>query len=239
MTNARRKSAITFQEKNEISGVVGLLDTDFASSLCSVDEGTISEDTKARRRDQQCRVGEWEIRGKKWRTKNVSKLGSLRSYPLLIEFQYVRLLRELDQLTTLRESLLSNLDADGVPVKKKHKKNTKKPTRRFHGNISKASERGPASLKSPPTIPAVGMVKKSWLNRQPADQKVDLVKNPEWWAVWKASAPAFPVEVQKYWDELPNDTASETEELAETGDATPSGEASDSVPVDAGSVPTL
>jgi hypothetical protein len=51
-----------------------MLDTDYASSVISVAEADISEDSKKRRQNAEAGKGANMVRGKAWRTKRVSRL---------------------------------------------------------------------------------------------------------------------------------------------------------------------
>ena len=70
----RRKAAILFENSWGFAGADALLDTDYASSIVSVDEAKISEDTKSRRQKAEAGKGANMVRGKAWRTKRVSHL---------------------------------------------------------------------------------------------------------------------------------------------------------------------
>ncbi|KAF7372224.1 hypothetical protein MVEN_00081900 [Mycena venus] len=85
VTAARQEVVEQFEVEYEVSGAAALLDTDFASSVVSLNESTISETTRKRRKAQGGRKGDWMVVGKNWRRKS-----------------YVRFLRELDRFVKLK-----------------------------------------------------------------------------------------------------------------------------------------
>ena len=69
----RRKAAVEFKRHWGYAGVEAMLDTDYASSVISVAESDISEDSKKRRQLAEAGKGANMVRGKTWRTKRVSR----------------------------------------------------------------------------------------------------------------------------------------------------------------------
>ena len=71
ITQDRRKAAAEFERVWGYKGVEGMLDTDYASSILSLDKETISNDSKERWRKVEAGKGANMVRGKTWRTKKV------------------------------------------------------------------------------------------------------------------------------------------------------------------------
>jgi hypothetical protein len=68
----RRKASTEFERVWGYKGVEGMLDTDYASSIISVDEENLSEDSRERRKKVEAGKGANMVRGKRWRSKRVS-----------------------------------------------------------------------------------------------------------------------------------------------------------------------
>lgn len=68
----RRKAAVEFECLWGYKGAEGMLDTDYASSIISMDDDDISDDSKQRRRNAEAGKGANMVRGKTWRSKRVS-----------------------------------------------------------------------------------------------------------------------------------------------------------------------
>ncbi|KAJ7873693.1 hypothetical protein B0H13DRAFT_2348926 [Mycena leptocephala] len=192
VTKARRDVVAEFEEIYDVKGAAALLDTDFASSLVSLGESDISDTTRAQRKKQGGRKGDWMVCGKAWHRKS-----------------YVRFLRELDRLIALKLAAATEKKTDGQAPKKRKRQTARKTTPRFHGNISKASNRPPASTKNPPIVPIAGMVKRSWNAMQ--EEKVVTLANPAWWGTWEEKADSLDSDAQDALDELPTDSDSEME----------------------------
>ncbi|KAJ7904931.1 hypothetical protein B0H13DRAFT_2510066 [Mycena leptocephala] len=185
VTAARRDVVADFETTYEVSGAAALLDTDFASSIVSLDEELISEATRERRKQQGGREGDW---------------------------MYLRFLRELDRFIKLKAAAIKKKKINDKkqttePPKKKRRANPKQSTRRFHAAQNKASDRPPNSTKN--IIPIAGMVKKSWQARQ--SEKVDTLPTPDWWKSWADDAAELETDVQELLDELSSDTLTESE----------------------------
>jgi hypothetical protein len=71
LMHERRKGAVEFERRWGYKVVDGMLDTDYASSILSVDEEDLSEDSKDRRRRVEAGKGANMSRGKAWRSKRV------------------------------------------------------------------------------------------------------------------------------------------------------------------------
>lgn len=71
ITQDHHKAAAEFERVWGYKGVEGMLDMDYASSILSLDEETISDGSKERRRKVEARKGANMVRGKTWHTKKV------------------------------------------------------------------------------------------------------------------------------------------------------------------------
>ncbi|KAJ7508236.1 hypothetical protein B0H11DRAFT_1902553 [Mycena galericulata] len=181
VTANRRSVVDEFETMYGVSGAAGLLDTDFASSLVSVDESEITDRTTQRRKELGARPGDW---------------------------MYVRFLRELDRFYSIKLAATKK-HGDAAPPRKKQRSNPKKSTPRFAANLDKASNRPPASKKNPPIRPIAGMVKKSWNAGQ--KEKVVTLEDPDWWDTWVDDAESLDSDVQELIDELPTDSDSDSD----------------------------
>ncbi|KAJ7126602.1 hypothetical protein C8R43DRAFT_1134927 [Mycena crocata] len=196
VTAARRNVVDEFQEHFNVEGAGALLDTDFASSVISLDEKDISDATKTRRKERGGRAGDWMVCGKNWQRK-----------------KYVRFLRELDRFIVLKETAKTDAKkaktANQQPAQKRQRQNPKKITTRFYGTVTKFSDRAPASRKKNPIIPITGMVKKSWMAGEKGE-KIATLDDPDWWEMWEDDAEPLDSDTQALLDELPSDSEPET-----------------------------
>lgn len=67
-----------FERVWKFKGIEGMLDTDYASNVVSLNESDISDDTMRRRRLTEAGKGANMVRGKTWRSKTVSARCSIR-----------------------------------------------------------------------------------------------------------------------------------------------------------------
>jgi hypothetical protein len=110
--------------------------------------------------------------------------------------QFVTLLKVLDHMgRTIKtrpapEIVDPPVDGQSVtesltqPARKKRRvniKSSKLAKKTFYAAPLKANSRGPASTKSPKTIPFVGMVWKSWLRAYDVENMMELREDYVWW----------------------------------------------------------
>ncbi|KII90057.1 hypothetical protein PLICRDRAFT_174853 [Plicaturopsis crispa FD-325 SS-3] len=191
-TIARRNAIPALEKQFGITGVIALLDTDYASSEYSMSASDIGSEIEERiARQKVGRFGTWAKHGKQWRRK-----------------KYIKLLRALDYLSSRPSSHKTQaqpVDGDGESAIKKRKLNEPGRKRRNAFDLSPEvmNPRPPASSKSDPTVPCVGM--------DPRNNEPTTRSNPEWWGALTSGLCEenfFAVDWD-YLGELPEDTDDE------------------------------